>query len=359
MLEHGGRISRAAREYGIAREHWIDLSTGVSPYAYPVPTIPAEAWHRLPEDDDGLIEAARRYYGADHLLPVAGSQAAIAALPRLRARSRVAVTAPAYAEHAHAWRQAGHDVVTLPLAELLARAGEFDVVVLISPNNPTGDRLDREAMLALHANLAKHHPVGAASAAIPRQRANPGQAPIVAEAAPTTAQEASWLVVDEAFIDTRPAESLCGDIRPGLIVLRSVGKFFGLAGARVGFVASWPALLDALADALGPWTLTGPARHVVARALVDDVWHAFARERLRNTSHRLADLLRRHGLAPSGGCEFFHYTERADAMALRESLARHAILVRHFDAPQALRFGLPADDAAFARLDRVLAEVLA
>ncbi|WP_413624522.1 threonine-phosphate decarboxylase CobD [Luteibacter sp. Lutesp34] len=335
MLEHGGRLGRAVREYGIPREAWLDLSTGVSPHVWPVPPIPPAAWHRLPEDDDALSESARAYYGVRHVLPVAGSQAAIAALPRLRGRSRVAVVEPGYAEHAHAWRQAGHDVTTLPMDGLLARADEFDVVVLIRPNNPTGDGADIASLLALQAG---REPVGAATAA-PTERA--------------------WLIVDEAFIDTRPEQSLAPYVREGIVVLRSVGKFFGLAGARAGFVVAWPGLLDALAEALGPWTLTGPTRHVVAQALSDRAWHASARAWLCEASSRLANLLTRHGLSPAGGCEFFHYCVHAEARALQHALATQAILVRHFDNPQALRFGLPGDDEAFARLDRALAAVLA
>ena len=336
MLEHGGRLGRAVRQYGIARERWLDLSTGVSPFAYPVPALPPSVWQRLPEDDDGLLDAARGYYGTHHLLPVAGSQAAIAALPRLRGPSRVVVVEPAYAEHAHAWRQAGHDVVTLPFEALLARAHEFDVIVVIRPNNPTGECPDRETLLALHARLTDRKPVA------------PGPAP-----------HRPWLVVDEAFIDVYPEESLCSAMRDGLIVLRSVGKFFGLAGARAGFVAAWPGLLDDLSEVLGPWTLTGPTRYVVARALADTAWQASAREWLRVASARLASLLAERGLQPSGGCEFFQYCEHPDAGALRHALAQRAILVRHFDSPQALRFGLPADKAAFAVLGRALSEVVA
>jgi len=353
MLEHGGRLGRAVREYGIPREAWLDLSTGVSPHAWPVPPIPPAAWHRLPEDDDALSESARAYYGVRHVLPVAGSQAAIAALPRLRGRSRVAVVEPGYAEHAHAWRQAGHDVTALPMDELLARAGEFDVVLLIRPNNPTGESADIASLLALQAG---REPVGAATAAIPLQRASSPQASLAAVAAPT---ERPWLVVDEAFIDVRPEQSLAPHVREGIIVLRSVGKFFGLAGARAGFVVAWPGLLDALAEALGPWTLTGPTRHVVAQALSDRVWHASARAWLCEASARLANLLTKHGLPPAGGCEFFHYCVHAEARALQHALAGQAILVRHFDNPQALRFGLPGDDDAFARLDRTLSAVLA
>lgn len=326
MLEHGGRLQRAARRYGIAPEHWLDLSTGISPFAWPVPPIPARAWHRLPEDDDGLVVIAREYYAAPQLLPVAGSQAAIQGLPRLRVSSRVGVIAPGYAEHAHAWREAGHAVEALPGDDLFANAASFDVIVLIHPNNPGGDTFTRDALLQLHAQLAAR---------------------------------GGWLIVDEAFIDATPEHSVAAFTdREGLIVLRSVGKFFGLAGARAGFVCAAPALLTALRERLGPWTLTGPARHVLQLALADREWQRQQRELLHASAHRLAAVLSEHGLVPSAGCAFFQWWRDERAAALHEALARGGILTRLFDSPASLRFGLPSDDAGFARLDAALRDVV-
>ena len=171
MLEHGGRLRRAAQSYGIALEHWLDLSTGISPFAWLVPAIPAQHWPRLPEDDDGLAASAAAYYGAPQLLPVAGSQAAIQALPTLRAPSRVGVLAPGYAEHAQAWQRAGHTVLPLPAQPLLQADAHCDVIVLIHPNNPCADTFDGAALLQLHARLAAR---------------------------------GGWLVVDEAFMDATP-----------------------------------------------------------------------------------------------------------------------------------------------------------
>lgn len=325
MLEHGGRLLRAARKYGIPAEDWLDLSTGVSPFPWPVPELPASVWHRLPEDDDGLIETARAYYGAPDLLPVAGSQAAIQALPHLRVPSRVGVIAPGYAEHAHAWRRAWHEVATLPAGELLAQAHRFDVVVLIHPNNPGGERFTSGQLLDLHASVAAR---------------------------------GGWLVVDEAFIDVEPDASLCAEsAREGLIVLRSVGKFFGMAGARAGFVCASPLLLDALRERLGPWTLSGPSRHALRLALADEAWQASARPRLRAAGERLSGILRAAGLEPVGGCALFQWCHHADARALHEALARRGILTRLFDTPASLRFGLPADEAGFLRLRDALAGI--
>lgn len=325
MLEHGGRLQRAAREYGISLSDWLDLSTGISPFVWPLPDIPPSVWQRLPEDDDGLIDVAREYYGAPRLLPVAGSQAAIQALPALRAPSRVGIIAPGYAEHAHAWRQAGHQVEQRPVGELMTHAEHYDVLVLIHPNNPGGERFDPQELLHIHAGLAAR---------------------------------GGWLVVDEAFMDAMPQHSLCPYVdREGLIVLRSVGKFFGLAGARAGFVCATDRLLDQLRELLGPWTLAGPTRYVLKQALADRAWHAQAREYLRASSERLAALLMRHGVIPTAGCELFQWCRREDAPALHHAFAARGILTRLFDAPASLRFGLPGSDTAFDRLDKALGEV--
>ena len=327
MLEHGGRLLRAARHYGIEPARWLDLSTGISPFAWPVPAVPASAWHRLPEDDDGLIEAACAYYGASHVLPVAGSQAAIQALPRLRAPGHVGVIAPGYAELAHAWSRAGHAVETLPADRLLADHERFDVIVLIHPNNPGGDRFEGDTLLALHEALARR---------------------------------GGWLVVDEAFMDATQRHSLCPhSARDGLVVLRSAGKFFGLAGARAGFVCAAPALIDAIRELLGPWTLAGPTRYVLRHALADRAWHAAQRERLAASAGRLRALLECRDLAPTAGCAFFQWRCDDRAAQLHDALAKRGILTRLFDEPSSLRFGLPPDDAAFARLDAALAEATA
>ncbi len=324
-VPHGGRLREAARRYWIPLETWLDLSTGINPEAYPIPTIPANAWARLPEDDDGLIDAARGYYEAPHVLPVAGSQAAIQALPRLRRPSRVGILAPAYAEHARAWRSAGHQVVGLPALTLGEAARQVDVLVVIHPNNPTGDRFVLEDLLDWHACLAAR---------------------------------GGWLVVDEAFMDPTPGDSLaCYSARPDLIVLRSLGKFFGLAGARVGLVLAEAQLLDRLAQALGPWPIAGPSRVVASTALADVAWQSAMRGKLPEVSTRLAQILSTHGLTPTGGCALFQWVATREADSIHEALACEGILTRLFHDPPSLRFGLPGTEQGFARLEAALARI--
>lgn len=322
VLEHGGRITAAARRYGIPAEAWLDLSTGINPRPWRVPRIPAAAWARLPEEDDGLESAARAYYGAPQVLPLAGSQAAIQALPTLFPRCRVGISAPGYLEHAHAWRQAGHEVQMLPAAAPIEAADNLEVVVVIQPNNPTGDSLPPDRLLDLHARLAAR---------------------------------GGWLVVDEAFMDASPERSLAPfSDRPGLIVLRSLGKFFGLAGARVGFALARADLLERLHERLGPWTVAGASRYIAAQALRDVPWQAATRARLLKDAARLAALLARHGLPPTGGTALFQWVVTPAAAELDDFLARRGILARRFDAPSSLRFGLPGRKEHWLRLEEAL-----
>ena len=321
MLEHGGRLRRAAEDYGIALADWVDLSTGISPWAYPVPPVPEAVWQRLPEDDDGLDAAAARYYGSAELLAVAGSQPAIQALPAVLPGARVGVLAPGYAEHAHAWRERRPRLIDAAAVEGVL--DDSDVLVLVQPNNPTGVHFERDRLLDWHARLARR---------------------------------GGWLVVDEAFADTTPAYSLVPLAgRPGLVVLRSLGKFFGLAGARVGFVFAPAEVRRALAERLGPWTLAGPARWAARHALADTAWQAAQRARLDAAGARLRRLLQAHGLE-SRGPALFQYVRLVHAVQVHAAFARRGILLRRFDDPPALRFGLPADESGWARLEAALAD---
>ena len=326
MLDHGGRLLAAAARYGIAAEDWIDLSTGIAPHAYPVPPIPAAAWQRLPEDEDGLAAVACRYYGARRALPLPGSQAAIQALPRLRAPGVALVTEPSYAEYAAAWSAAGHRVRRCDAADLAQAAASADAVILGNPNNPTGRRFSRKALLDLARQLDAR---------------------------------GGWLIVDEAFADAEEESESLADVAGSaaarnLVVLRSLGKFFGLAGARVGFAIAADAILDRLTEQIGPWALAHPSRHAARAAMADGAWQAAQRARLQHDSARLQGLLAAADLGDAGGTALFRYLPREDARELHEFFARQGILLRHFAQPAALRIGLPGTEADWHRLAAAL-----
>lgn len=325
MLEHGGRRRLAARHYGIPEAKWLDLSTGINPHGYPVSAIPAEDWQRLPEDDDDLPAVAAAYYGSRRLLAQSGSQASIQTLPFLLPRGRVAVLAPTYAEHPQHWQRAGHEVIRFPASALSAIADTVDTVVVCQPNNPDTARIPTAVLI---------------------------------DAAERLQSRGGHLVVDEAVIDATPDESiisLAGDRLPKLIVFRSLGKFFGLAGARVGFVAANTDLLQALREVAGPWPLSRPARTVASRALADTAWQQTMRLSLFQSSQRLARLLTPlTGAHTLGVHPLFVWVPTLQAEAIADRLAREGILVRHFASPDChgLRFGLPAEPDDWVRLER-------
>ncbi|MFS2095857.1 threonine-phosphate decarboxylase CobD [Pseudomonas sp. Pseusp11] len=322
MLEHGGRLRKAALEYGIAEADWLDLSSGLAPWPFPVPDIPLRAWARLPETDDGLEQAACDYYGAAQVLPVAGSQMAIQLLPRLRRAGKVGVLSPCYAEHAEAWRRNGYVVREVLESEVDFFLDNLDVLVVVNPNNPTGLSLTPARLLDWHARLA---------------------------------QRGGWLVVDEAFMDNTPHLSLAPFTNQiGLIVLRSFGKFFGLAGVRLGFVLAERKLLKLLAEQVGPWAVSGPTRVLGQACLTDTDGHTRQRIRTDEAGERLALLLEQYGFKPQGGCALFQWLITDRAEALHEFMARRGILLRLFTHNSSLRFGLPADETDWSRLEQAL-----
>lgn len=323
MLEHGGNLRDAIARFGRPREDWLDLSTGINPQSYPASVVAADAWHRLPENCSALSAAAEAYYGAPQVLAVAGTQAAIQALPRLRPASRVVVAAPAYAEHAHRWAQAGHAVREVMYEDLESAVADCDVMVICNPNNPTGATITPEVLLDWSAQLALRQ---------------------------------GWLIVDEAFGDTTPQLSVAAwSDRPGLIVLRSVGKFFGLAGLRLGFVAAHPRLLLALADILGPWAVSGPAQDIGRAALLDRSWQDATRSHLLGAGARLHDLLASHGIHASGSALFQWWPEpQAEAFWLH--MAQSGIWVRLFKRGAfGVRLGLALNETGWQRLQKALA----
>jgi L-threonine-O-3-phosphate decarboxylase len=314
-------VDAFAEAYQLPRDQWIDLSTGINPVAFPLPDLAREYWHRLPDSgiDLWLREAAASRYGvADpaHVIPCPGSQAAIQWLPRLLPASCVAVIGPTYREHVETWSSAGSTVCEIAgPGDIPANA---NVVVAVNPNNPDGRTIDPNRLLAAAGDR--------------------------------------FLIVDEAYADLTPEISLAARVgRPNLLVLRSIGKFFGLAGMRLGFALAAGPVAARLQRVLGPWSVSGPAAVVGAVALVDEGWVQSTRVRLKAAAARLDGVLVRAGLAITGGTSLFRLVETSRAGDLFEHLVRSAILVRRFhEHPAWLRIGIPADDAAFDRLGEAL-----
>jgi cobalamin biosynthetic protein CobC len=317
---HGGDLASARRLFPDAPQPWIDLSTGVNPHPYPLPEITPAAWTRLP-DPSALARleaaAATRYRArAAHVVAAPGSQAIIQALARLLPARRVGVLGATYPGHARAWSA---DVVRVERIEELA---DCDVAVVVNPNNPDGRIVASAALRDLAAGMT-------------------GRA----------------LIVDEAFADFDAADqSLAPDLpERGAIVLRSFGKTYGLAGLRLGFAIASPDIAAPLRAALGPWAVSGPAIEIGLRALPDEAWLEATRARVMGEAERLDRLLIAAGWMIIGGTTLFRLGSRTDAGERFASLLRAGLLTRPFeDAPDRLRFGLPANEEAWRRLTKAM-----
>jgi cobalamin biosynthetic protein CobC len=308
---HGGGLMKAAAAYPDAPRAWLDLSTGINPEPWRGPRAADADLNRLPDPGAlvALETAAAAAFGAapERTAAVAGAEAAIRLLPLLLGvRS---VVGPTYGGHAEAWRAAG--VATRLIAPDQAAASQAGVLVIVNPNNPDG-RLTRRADLI----------------AMARARSAEGR----------------WLVVDESFIECAPGDSVSDVAEPGLIVLRSFGKFYGLAGVRLGFMLAATDVISRLRALLGDWPVGADALAMGRGAYADTAWRARTVAGLAERADRLDQLLERAGFEVVGGTSLFRMTRTPHAGRWFPHLCRAGILTRPFEhTPDALRFGVPTE----------------
>ena len=312
--EHGGDLTVLKKRHPHIKDP-TDLSTGINPYPYPIPELPSALFSALPDAVlyQDLIEAARSYYRAPDrvaLLPVNGAQAAISLLPLYFLKKHgilsAGVFSPTYNEYAHCFKAAGHRVFEISVAEETA---ERDVILLTNPNNPDGRRYASDAVRALAQGCEISNKI---------------------------------LILDESFADTEPAESFVsslGDYK-NTFILRSFGKFFGLAGVRLGFLLGAGTEIAEISDFIGPWPVSGPACHIGAQAFRDSDYVRTVINRLKTEQKERDALLRAAGLEIIGSHPLFTYTRHREAAEIFDRCARNGVYVRQFvERPEYLRFG--------------------
>ncbi len=303
--DHGGGLDAAVAEFGGERGDWLDLSTGINPVPYPVGDVGLEAWTALPDRaaQSRLLDAARAFWSVPEgveIVAAPGASALIAQMPFVFAGTRVEIPAPTYNEHAAAFRACGWEVVT----------GDADLRVVVHPNNPDGRLWDAPALPA---------------------------------------------VIDESFCDVTPAASHVGLASDEVVVLKSFGKFWGLAGMRLGFAICAPDMAAKLRDGLGPWAVSGPALEIGARALEDISWARSTRVRLAEDAARLNALMAASRAEVVGGTNLFGLYDVGDAAAFQDRLARAHIWTRIFPySDRWVRLGLPTPEM-WPRLEAALA----
>lgn len=317
---HGGDLDAARARFGDGAEPWMDLSTGINPHGWPDTDALSIDWRRLPSATDlrELEKIAARYFGvdADHVCALPGTEIGLRLIGDLLG-PRAAYLAPAYRTHGEMFPASS------PLAPDALAEADGGTIILANPNNPDG-RLWRRDMLV---ELASRR------------------------------SATGWLIIDEAFADSDPAQSLASDIADErrLIIFRSFGKFFGLAGVRLGFLLGPRAIIDRIRQKLGAWPISAAAIAIGKAAYADHGWIIEMRARLRRDRQRLDQILIGNGYQPTGACPLFRLIVAENAGRLFEHLARQFILTRPFDHdPRWLRIGLPRTSEEFERLRKAL-----
>lgn len=321
-LIHGGQLQQVAEQFNIPLTDWLDLSTGIAPLSYPIPNIPLNVWQQLPQKNDALIKAAKQYYQCNSLLVTNGSQAIIKALPELwrkknNASTHVYLPEQGYKEHAHAWKNSGYQLhyYTDELPQLHSIQPN-SVLVIINPNNPTGTLFSRETVSQYQQAITSLN---------------------------------GLLVLDEAFIDVTPASySICSLINNShTLIFRSFGKFFGLAGIRIGFLIADNDWCDIFHQFLGPWQVNGPAQYIAQHALSDTAWQQEQKQQLNTLRKKQEEILWQvftsEILNDIVGCDLFltvSFNKNTDAEKFYNLLCRKAVYVRLTDEKDKLRLGI-------------------
>jgi cobalamin biosynthetic protein CobC len=331
FAHHGGRLGAARSLFPDVPQPWVDLSTGINPRSYPAPHATQRARNRLPEPTElaRLETLAATAFGVDDpalVVAAAGTELALRLLPRVLNLKTALIVGPTYGSHADAWTYAGALTATIGRDEIDAHAERAVCVTIVNPNNPDGRIVEPAQLLALHDSLSRH---------------------------------GGMLIIDEAFADVAPEASVVATAgtaaAPRLIVLRSFGKFFGLAGLRLGFIVAAPPIAAAIRGLVGEWPVSSDALAAGLAAYADQRWVERERQTLQKSAQRLERLLAASGFELAGGTSLFRLVRAANARERFARLLAAGILVRPFDFdPTLLRFGLPRSRDQWRRLAAAL-----
>ena len=319
MRDHGGNLDAAIAKFGGSPNQWLDLSTGINPAPYPLPILSDAAWNTLPTKTalNALIQAASTAYETHWAcLPTAGAQAGIQMLPRILSVKTARIFTPTYNEHAASMRAAGLDVHEVQTLSALEGA---ELAVVVNPNNPTGDFFDVKDLVELSAKVG-------------------------------------CLVIDESFCDPHVEYSVLNLSQiSNIVVFRSFGKFYGLAGLRLGFVLGAPDIVKKIIELSGPWPVSGPAIEIGCAAFADETWNAKTITRLEQDASRLDEMAKAFGWCVKGGTTLFRLYETDKAVEAQRHLAQHLVWSRIFPySDRWIRLGLPHGECRWNQLNTAL-----
>ena len=250
QYQHGGSPALDLARFDLEEKDVLDFSVNLNSLG--IPEIVKEKWKEslnaiegYPSlEGDGVSHYYREKFGitSQDFLAGNGSTEMIYLIPRVLRLKRVLVITPSYHDYERASILAGSEVTRLPLLpdagfslpdmdDLIAALNNSDGLWLGRPNNPTGNLIPKEVLLELTDRFPDH-----------------------------------MFIIDEAFIQfaDRWAENslMTGQVRPNILVVHSLTKFYALAGLRIGGVVGHSKVISRLRQAKEPWTVNGIADRV-------------------------------------------------------------------------------------------------
>ena len=320
MLEHGGDLDKAINCYGGEKYQWIDLSTGINPEPYPIPRLEISDWKNLPtlteiQSLEKIIKS--KLQTSSEIVLVPGAQSAINFLPFLLKKKKVKILSPTYNEYQFCFQNAGWDV---HFCKKFNQLFDSEVVIIVNPNNPDGKIYDVKDLIKLSKSVEQ-------------------------------------LIVDESFIDSSLCKSVISGIdsdTSNIIVIRSFGKFFGLAGMRLGFIISNSKINKKFKNSLGPWPISKMAIKIASKAFQDETWIKKTKIKLVATVKLMDRLMDVVNWKTIGGTNLFRLYSTPNSDLAQKLLAEQYIWSRKFSySKKWLRLGIPSNED-FRKLEKTI-----
>jgi len=307
IREHGGDIDNAIKKYGGNKDDWIDLSTGINPNHYPYKLINIRELQNLPykNDIDNLNKLAKKYFQTTACVrAVSGAQGGINILPFLLPNKTVSILSPTYNEYQNVFSNSLKKIINV---KNLSELKKSQIAIICNPNNPDGKLYSNDDLLKISKSL-------------------------------------EYLIIDESFMDQYPRKSLSHklDDQTNILILRSFGKFFGLAGIRLGFLISNKEIDKKIQFLIGNWPISNVAINVASKALIDHVWIMNTISFLKEGSYFLDCLASEINWKVVGGTNLYRLYETPNAHDAQNKLANFKIWSRRFSySKKWIRLGIP------------------
>ncbi len=317
-FEHGGNIHKALRQLANGHRRILDFSANINPLGPPEWFRPLISSHleslvHYPDPENReLIKAIADHQGIaeDQVVVGNGTTELLYLITRVLPAKRAVIPVPSYIDYVRAARLGGLAVTTFAMTEAndftldcqalhaILRTG--DLAIIATPNNPTGQTVDRDSLLALIGNCPD-----------------------------------CYFLIDEAFLDFQEGAHSLGGRTANVLTLNSMTKFYGVPGLRLGYATLPLALARPMRENLPPWTVNSLAQAVGAKALGDREYQERSRrvcEALRQELERELAEFPQLKVYPSAANYLFVKIEKGgDSEGLAAFCLERGIMIRRCD----------------------------